>query len=246
MGQIVYADYKTLEMRIAAHVWRDPAFTKAVLSEDVHAAVGRSMFGADYDDPEKQEELRVLAKNVGFGNLFGSEGYAVAEQTGLPLRQIQDYIAVFRQRFPGLIDAMEATKREAIDPGWVTSITGRERRFFLPKQPELQRSPRVKAELREAVNYVVQGPAAEITLLAMREVHGWIKQNELKSLVVSNIHDAILMDVPEDELDLIIKEIPEIIEHPPTEETWDFSLDIPLQVDVKWGPSWGELQEVKA
>lgn len=241
MVPLLAADFSQLEYRIAAHIWNDPKFVAAVRLGDAHHAVAVEMFGAAANDPESKKEIRVLAKNVNFGTLFGSEGYAVSKQTGLPLEKVQAFIESWREAFPGAVECMNRTKQQAINPGFITSITGRRRRFFLPVGKGWERNSQYKHELREALNFPVQGPAAEITFLAQVLVEKWLTREGLRGNVVNTIHDCLLLDYPKDEEERIKGGVQQIMENLPTKAVWGFELVVPLSVVIKVGPDWGAL-----
>ncbi len=245
---LISVDYSQLEYKIAATVWPDPKFTEAAASGDAHAGVARQMFGAECDGPRKKE-IRVLAKNINFGTLYGSEGFAVAEQTGLPLKEIEGFIEIFHNTFPGLFAHMEATKQLAVDPGYVTTLTGRTRHFYLKVSGWWEGSAEYKKELREALNTVVQGPAAHLTMFAQILLSRWLRTRGLRAILINNVHDALMLDAPTEEIPLVVDQLCVIMRDLPTTQApwWEpFELAVPLVAKPDVGPTWGEMMPYAA
>ena len=250
---LVQIDYSQLEYKVAATVWPDPGFQRAAASGDAHGGVAEVMFGKT-DDETLRKEQRVLAKNMNFGTLYGSEGGQVLAQlhagghTEVTAKMVEDFIANFRATFPGLFDYMEETKAQATDPGWVVTLTGGKRHFYLGASSLHPKSSGYKKELREALNTGIQGPAAQLAFFAQILVHCALIEGNYQAMLVNNVHDALQVDAPSTEVPMVVELMVDIMETLPTLTApwWEpFELAVPLVADPEVGPSWGELVKYK-
>lgn len=246
---LISVDYSQLEYKVAATVWPDPGFQLAAGSGDAHGGVAEVMFGKT-DDEKLRKEQRVLAKNMNFGTLYGSEGGQVLAQlhagghTEVTAKMVEDFITNFRATFPGLFEYMEETKRQATNPGYVLTLTGGKRHFYLGASSLHPKSSGYKKELREALNTVIQGPAAQLTMFAQILVQRALIEGGYQTILVNNVHDAVQTDGPTEEVPAVVEVMVDIMETLPTREVpwWEpFELAVPLVAEPEVGNSWGEL-----
>jgi DNA polymerase-1 len=247
---LISVDFSQLEYKVAATVWPDPGFQRAAASGDAHAGVATAVFGTT-DNPELAKLRRVLAKNMNFGTLYGSEGQNVLAQihaqgyTEVTEDVVTTFIRNFRATFPGLFDYMEETKAQATNPGYVVTLTGGKRHFVLGASSLHPKSSGYKKELREALNTVVQGPAAHLTMFAQVLIDRWLQEHAMRGVLVNNVHDALMVDAPAEEVDDIVAAMVDIMENLPTTQApwWEpFELAVPLVAEPEVGPSWGALK----
>jgi DNA polymerase-1 len=245
-------DFSQLELKVSAQVWKDPVWIEANNTGDVHEAT-RKMMASHWPDLDMGEQ-RVRAKGGNFGAIYQSRGKHIEEQNHLPEGEGAKIVRHMRLTYPGLFAMIEATKWEAKHSGKLVSITGRERKFYFGHSRK-----RDEEELRQAANWAVQGPAAELTYLAMVEVDQWLgecgmglgkalghrgKHTTAAPLLVSNVHDAIILDVPPERTREVASSVKSIMEDLPTECEFGWVPVCPLKVDVKEGLNWGELKRV--
>lgn len=246
---LVSVDYSQLEYKVAATVWPDPGFQEAAASGDAHGGVADVMFGPT-DDPILKKERRVLAKNCNFGTLYGSEGGQILAQlhaggfTDITQAMVDEFIENFHATFPGLFAYMEETKTQATNPGYVLTLTGGKRHFYLGAASMHPKSSQYKKELREALNTVVQGPSAQLMMFAQILMREWLIEHGYRALLVNNVHDAVMVDAPPEEVRGIVAAMTQIMVTLPTAKTpwWDpFELAVPLEAEPEVGDSWGNM-----
>nr|HID13202.1 DNA polymerase I [Anaerolineae bacterium] len=181
-------------------------------------------------------EMRRLAKTINFGLSYGMSGYGLAQRTGLSQEEANRFIESYFANYPKVKAYMERTKREAAEQGYVETLLHR-RRYF----PELQSKDRAHAALRraaerEAINMPIQGTAADIIKMAMIRLHEALKKRGLKSRMILQVHDELVLEVPEAEMEAVIPIAREAMEGA-------FPLAAPLKVDLKVGRNWEEMEE---
>ena len=143
---------------------------------------------------------------------------------------------------------MEETKQQAFDPGYVVTLTGRKRHFYLGRLNQHSNSKEVRRAQRQALNTMVQGPAAHLTMFAQVLIRKALMDGELRARLVHNVHDCLIVDAPDDEVPLVVAIMKECMENLPTDQTlwWPpFKLAVPLEVDIEVGRSWGKLEKYK-
>jgi len=245
---LLIVDYRQLELRISATVWPDPKWIAAQQSGDLHRKVAIEVL----HKPDPTEEDRVKAKNVNFGIIYGSEGYHVATQAKLSLAEVQRFIEQMKLTYPKLFALMKESRDQVRRLGYVETLTGWRRRFHFdgsPTTPERMLKQYDRAKLREATNTLVQGPAAELTLDAMVELDRrgickyipfGVRTSARVPLIVGTVHDSIIVDCPSELLEVTKAGIKEVCENLPTMEWYGFQLQVPLEVEFKVGPNWGD------
>ena len=228
-ARIVSADYSQIELRIMAHLSEDAGLTEAFShGEDVHRATAAEIFGVT--PLEVGPDQRRVAKVINFGLIYGMSAFGLARQLDLERAAAQNYIERYFARYPGVAKYMERTRNAAKMQGYVETVFGR--RLWLPDITAAQVGRRQGAE-RAAINAPMQGTAADLIKLAMIAVQDWIDREKLKSRLIMQVHDELLLEVPDDELMRVRVELPPLM-------TQVAKLRVPLAVEVGIGAHWDE------
>jgi DNA polymerase-1 len=224
---IVSADYSQIELRIMAHLSQDASLLAAFAQgADVHRHTASEIFGTPQADVSSEQ--RRYAKVINFGLIYGMSAFGLAQQLGIERAAAQSYMERYFARYPGVAEYMARTRAQAKDQGYVETVFGR--RLWLPEIRSTNQARRGGAE-RAAINAPMQGTAADLIKLAMIAVHGWLGGGPLKTRLVMQVHDELVLEVPEDELDHVRGELPRLM-------TGVASLAVPLLVEVGAGPNW--------
>jgi DNA polymerase-1 len=227
--RLVSADYSQVEIRILAHVSGEPKLREAFAQgEDIHAATAAEVLGKERAELTKDE--RNVAKMVNFGIIYGISAFGLSENLEIPREQAQEYIDTYLARFPLVQDFIQRTIERCTEEGYATSLFGRRRPV-----PELKASNRQTRSLGErlAVNFVMQGTAADIIKKAMVAIHLRLREEGRSSRLVLQVHDELLVEAP----DVEISAIKDILRE---EMCGAYPLDPPLAVDVGVGDDWNE------
>lgn len=225
-GKIVSADYSQIELRVMAHVSNDANLQKAFAAgEDIHRATASEVFGVALVDVTGEQ--RRAAKAINFGLIYGMGAFGLAANLGITRDAAQSYIDRYFTRYPGVAQYMAETKTLAHAQGFVETVFGR-RLWLLDINAAGAR--RAGAE-RAAINAPMQGTAADLIKLAMVAVQNWLRDQHLKSKIVMQVHDELVLDVPDDELDQIKQNLPRLM-------CEVASLKVPLVAEVGVGPNW--------
>ncbi len=224
---IVSADYSQVELRIMAHISGDENLLRAFAAgEDIHRATAAEVFGRSLTEVTSEE--RRYAKVINFGLIYGMSAFGLAQQLGLERATAQAYIASYFTRYPGVAKYMEDTRKSARDRGYVETVLGR--RLWLPEIKSANPARRSGAE-RAAINAPMQGTAADLIKLAMIAVQGWLEREELGARLIMQVHDELVLEVPETELAHVKAEVPLLM-------SGVAELKAPLVVDVGSGQNW--------
>ena len=224
---VVSADYSQIELRIMAHLSGDTALVKAFREgADIHRATAADVFGVPID--RVSVDQRRYIKAVNFGLIYGMGPFGLAQQLGIERAAAQQFIDRYFQRYPGVAQYMQATREFARQHGYVETVFGR--RLYLP-DIKAAGGPRRSGAERAAINAPMQGTAADLVKLAMIAVADWIDRGQLASRLVLQVHDELVLEVPEHELARVKDELPGRM-------TSVASLSVPLVVDVGAGPNW--------
>jgi DNA polymerase-1 len=226
-SSIVSADYSQIELRIMAHLSSDERLLDAFAhGEDVHRATAGEIFGVT--PLEVGPDQRRVAKSINFGLIYGMSAFGLARQLGLERSAAQTYIDRYFARYPGVAAYMEEARETARQKGYVETAFGR--RLWFPEIRSSNGNRRQGAE-RAAINAPMQGTAADLIKLAMIAVQNWLEKSGLKSKLVLQVHDELLLEAPDDEL-------MEIRTHLPRLMSQVAELKVPLVVEVGVGPNW--------
>ncbi len=224
---IVSADYSQIELRIMAHISRDSGLLRAFgAGEDIHRATAAEIFGMPPE--EVGHEQRRYAKIINFGLIYGMSEFGLASQLGIERIAARAYIDRYFARYPGVANYMQRTRETARQTGFVETVFGR--RLWLPEINSSNANRRQASE-RAAINAPMQGTAADIIKLAMIAVHGWLAHENLLSKVIMQVHDELVLEVPDHEIEKIKNELPLLMGAVT-------KLDVPLLVEVGVGPNW--------
>ena len=228
-SSIVSADYSQIELRIMAHLSEDARLLDAFAhGEDVHRATAAEIFGVT--PLEVGPDQRRVAKVINFGLIYGMSAFGLARQLDLERSAAQSYIERYFARYPGVAKYMESTRNAAKMNGYVETVFGR--RLWLPEIRAAQIGRRQGAE-RAAINAPMQGTAADLIKLAMIAVQGWIDWEKLQTKLVMQVHDELVLEVPDDELVRVRVELPPLM-------TQVAKLRVPLVVEVGVGANWDQ------
>ena len=227
---LLNADYSQIDLRALAHLSQDPSLIAAFAQdEDIHATTASKLFGIPAD--EVTPEMRRNAKTVNFGVVYGMSDYGLEQATNLSREEASQFIALYFERYPRVKEYLEATKEQARKLGYVQTVLGRRR--FLPEINSYNRMIREAAE-RMAINAPVQGSSADIIKIAMINLHREMGRRNLESKMLLQIHDELLFEVPEDEVEEMKSLVAELMPHA-------FELCVPVKIDIKLGKNWGEM-----
>jgi DNA polymerase-1 len=228
-SKIVSADYSQIELRIMAHISGDTSLLNAFAAgEDVHRATASEIFGVGL--PEVTSEQRRYAKVINFGLIYGMSAFGLAGNLGIERSAAQSYIDKYFQRYPGVAQYMADTRAQAKTQGYVETVFGRRLWLAEINSPNGQR--RQGAE-RAAINAPMQGTAADLIKLAMVAVQNWLERDGLQSKMIMQVHDELVLEVPEAELELVKHKLPEMMAQVA-------ELKVPLLAEVGVGNNWEE------
>ena len=226
---LLSADYSQIELRLLAHMSGDENFIDAFKrGQDIHARTAAEVFGIPLD--EVTPELRRHAKAVNFGIVYGISDFGLARNLHISRKEAGDYISRYFTRYPGVRAFMDKVVAEAHETGYVTTMFGRRRE--LPAIKSRNFNQRMLAE-RMAMNTPIQGTAADVIKLAMIAAYRKLREAGLKSRILLQVHDELVLEVKESELETVQAILHEAMEHV-------VSLSVPLSIDVHWGRNWAE------
>jgi DNA polymerase-1 len=228
-SKIISADYSQIELRIMAHLSADKGLRHAFAhGHDVHQATAAEVFGVPLEKVSKDE--RRTAKVINFGLIYGMSAFGLAQNLGLERATAQAYIESYFNRYPGVKKFMDETREKARTLGYVETVFGR--RLRLPEIQSGSPARRQGAE-RAAINAPMQGTAADLIKLAMVAVQKWLDEKKLQTKLIMQVHDELVLEVPEQELDEVKEKVRELMQNVA-------KLDVPLIVDVGAGSNWDE------
>jgi DNA polymerase-1 len=230
---LLSVDYSQIELRVLAHVTGEPALREAFQKgEDVHALAAARLY--DVPSEEVTAEMRRVGKMLNYGVIYGMTGYRLALEAGIDRKGATRFVRRHGEQYPAVQAYFERILREAEEKGYVQTPMGRRR--YLPDLRSKNRQRR-EAARRAAENLPNQGMVAEIIKLAMIGVHARLREEGMASRMLLQVHDELLLEVPEGELaevaGLVVREMKNAVE-----------LSVPLEVEVKRGRSWGEMRHL--
>lgn len=227
---LLSADYSQIELRIMAHLSQDDGLLKAFANGwDIHAATASEIFGIDLNDVTPEQRRR--AKAVNFGLIYGMSAFGLAKQIAVEKQEAQRYIDCYFERYPGVHDYMERTRKKAHEQGFVETLFGR--RLYLPDINDRNMMRRKAAE-RTAINAPMQGSAADIIKKAMLAVANWQQRHAGQDLrMIMQVHDELVFEVHQDAIDAAKRTVRALMEH-------TVELSVPLLVSIGVGHNWDE------
>ena len=224
---IVSADYSQIELRIMAHLSQDEGMLSAFANnEDIHRATAAEIFGCERE--AVTSEQRRYAKVINFGLIYGMSAFGLAQNLNIERSAAQSYIERYFARYPGVRAYMQDTRELAKQKGYVETYFGR--RLWVQEINSSNGMRRAGAE-RAAINAPMQGTAADLIKLAMIAVQKWIAAQQLQTKLIMQVHDELVLEVPEAELDLVKTMLPQLMQNVA-------KLDVPLLAEVGVGNNW--------
>jgi len=226
-AKILAADYSQIELRIMAHLSGDKSLLTAFAEgEDIHRHTASEIFGVEPENVTGDQ--RRSAKAINFGLIYGMSAHGLSKQLGIERHQAAKYMETYFERYPGVRKYMDNTREQAKKDGYVETIFGR--RLYLPEINSSNGLRRQYAE-RTAINAPMQGSAADIIKRAMISIHDWLLEADTGIRMIMQVHDELVFEVPEDQLDLAKTEIEQFM-------IKAAELAVPLEVGIGVGDNW--------
>jgi DNA polymerase-1 len=224
--KLVGIDYSQIELRLLAHYSKDPSLVEAfVQGKDIHMQTAIKIFGE-----EEAAQKRSIAKSINFGLLYGMGSRKLGEQLGIPAKEAKTYIDSYFESFSTVKDYLQSVQEDAMQHGYVKTLTGRKRRFDFENANGMMKA----TYQRESVNTVFQGSAADLIKLSMNKIEQKYKNNdEIKMLL--QIHDELIFEVKEESVDEISVKLGDIMKN-------IYKLEVPLDVSISIGDNWSQLK----
>ncbi len=225
------ADYSQIELRILAHLSEDPGLLKAFRSrEDIHSATAASVYNIPIG--EVTEDMRRIAKIMNFGVVYGLSAFGISRQTGLSPDEGKVFIDAYFGKYPGIQDYIHKAKAQVRMEGYVNTVLGRRR--YISEVSDSRFQVRASGE-RMAINMPIQGTAADAIKIAMVQVQDRLDELALRTMMIVQVHDELIFEVPKEELEevqgLVLELMPSVLD-----------LAVPLDVELKTGASWGDME----
>jgi len=229
---LISSDYSQIELRVLAHISGDQVLIDTFQKDgDIHSRVAREVFGVE--EGGVTQEMRRTAKVINFGIIYGMSSFGLAKELGISQRDAQNYIEDYFAKHQGVKEYMKNVQEEAREKGFVQTLFGRIR--YIPEISNHDNNIRQLGE-RAAMNTPIQGTAADIIKMAMVNIYKKINERGFVSRLIMQIHDELVFEVSEDEIDametLIRKEMEQVV-----------SLSVPLKVSLGKGHSWAEAHD---
>ena len=229
---LLSVDYSQIELRIVAHMAEDEAMLAAFRAgEDIHATTAAAVYDIPLEEVTK--DMRRHAKAINFGLIYGMSAFGLTRSTELTLAEAEDFVKAYFKKFPGIKKYLDGIRRQAAEVGYVETLLGR-RRYF----PALQTKAPVQVknrEEREAINAPIQGTAADIMKIAMLKIHPALKKAGLSAKMLLQVHDEIVLEVPQKELDKTARVVKDTMANA-------YPMSIPLETEARAGINWGEMK----
>jgi DNA polymerase-1 len=232
--KFVAADYSQIELRVLAHVTRDPALVETfVEGRDIHAATAARLFGVPQDKVDKNQ--RRIAKTTVFGVIYGISSFGLSQRLGLDRATSQELINGLFASFPGIKAYIDEVQRTVRETGYVSTLFGR-RRYFAGLAAG-DKGPQAQAALREAINAPIQGTAADLMKIAMVNTYRALEASGLRTRLLLQVHDELILEAPDDEVEAAAQLVCETMEGA-------YQLAVPLGVEVEQGANWEEMKPI--
>src|SRR5438874_2929717 len=231
---LLSADYSQIELRVLAHMTDDPVLVDAFArGEDIHARTAAEVFAIPQDQVTANQ--RRLAKVVNFGLFYGLSDFGLASDTGMSTEEARIFIDAYFRAYNRVREFLEGIKMQAREQGYVETLLHRRRYIQDIRSPN--RMLRQGAE-RIAINMPVQGSAADIMKLAMIRLQQYLREQGLQSRMILTVHDELVFEVPPGERERLIDVVPDLM-------ATAYPMKVPLQVDLKLGPNWQDMERVR-
>jgi len=230
---MVSADYSQIELRIAAHLSGDPKLLEAFAAgQDIHTATAAAVFKVPFDSVTPDQ--RRLAKVANFGSIYGQGEYGLSQQLGITGDVAREFLGQYWSTYSRLREYLDGVRRQAREEGFVVSATGRRRAIPDLRSPNYQL--RSAAE-RMAINFPMQSLAADIIKIAMVRLHREIEADKIEGRMLLQVHDELLFEVPQAELDQFAEKVPRVM-------TGAYELETGIEVEMKVGPNWADMTKL--
>ena len=230
---MVSADYSQIELRIAAHLSGDPKLLGAFAAgQDIHTATAAAVFGIPIESVDPNQ--RRLAKVANFGSIYGQGEYGLSQQLGITGDVAREFLAQYWSTYSRLKEYLDEVRKKAREEGFVVSATGRRRAIPDLRSPNFQL--RSAAE-RMAINFPMQSLAADIIKIAMVRLQREIEADHIEGRMLLQVHDELLFEVPESEVDQFAEKVPRIM-------TGAYELETGIEVETKVGPNWADMKKL--
>jgi DNA polymerase-1 len=230
---LLAADYSQIELRVLASMSKDSRLMQAFVSgEDIHRATAAAVFAVPPD--EVTPDQRRIAKVVNFGIIYGIGEQRLAHETGITRAEAAEFIASYNRTYAGVKSFMDDLRKRVAFQGYVTTLLGRRRE--LPEIHSSHQGIRAAAE-RAAINMPIQGTAADIIKIAMIRLHSALAERHPETAMVLQVHDELVFDVPESEIEAVALLVREMMES-------SVQLEVPLEVELKAGRDWYDMTSV--
>jgi DNA polymerase-1 len=232
---LLSVDYSQIELRIVAHMAKDESMLAAFRAgEDIHATTAAAVYGVENEAVTK--DMRRHAKAINFGLIYGMSAFGLARSTDLTLAEAENFVKTYFTKFPGVKKYLDEIRQLAAQQGYVETLLDR-RRYFPALQGKI--NPQMKnREEREAINAPIQGTAADIMKMAMLKIPSALKAAGLKSRMLLQVHDELVLECPKDELEKAARVVQETMANA-------YPMSIPLETEARAGTSWGGMQVLK-
>ena len=230
---MVSADYSQIELRIAAHLSGDPKLLGAFAAgQDIHTATAAAVFKIPIESVDPNQ--RRLAKVANFGSIYGQGEYGLSQQLGITGDVARDFLKEYWSTYSRLKEYLDEVRHKAREEGFVVSATGRRRAIPDLRSPNFQL--RSAAE-RMAINFPMQSLAADIIKIAMVRLQREIEADHIEGRMLLQVHDELLFEVPESEVDQFAEKVPRIM-------TGAYELETGIEVETKVGPNWADMKKL--
>ena len=231
---LLAVDYAQVELRILAHITHEPVLIAAFAAdEDIHRVTASRLYNVAPEEVTKDQ--RRVAKTITFAIIYGQSPFGLARTSGMPQDEARRYIHTFEESFPAVKQYVRDTLYQVRTQGYVQTLLGRKR--FLPRLMELPLAQRQAAE-REAINMPIQGTNADIIKLAMISLDAALRDLQLRTTMILQVHDELVFEVPDEEIDLATSLVRAHMENA-------YKLDVPLRVEMKLGRDWYSTEPVE-
>lgn len=231
---LLSVDYSQVELRIVAHMSNDQAMLAAFKAgQDIHAATAAAVYGIPIEKVDK--DMRRRAKGINFGLIYGMSAFGLTRASDLTLGESENFMGAYFQQFPGVKRYLDNIRLQAAEQGYVETLLGR-RRYFPGLKNQSDRNIRGREE-REAINAPIQGTAADIMKIAMLRVPIALVEAGLSAHMLLQVHDELVLDVPQDELKPTAALVQEVMENA-------YQLSVPLITEARYGTNWGEMTPI--
>jgi len=231
---LLSVDYSQIELRIVSHMAHDEGMLDAFKArQDIHATTAAAIYDVPINEVTKDQ--RRHAKAINFGLIYGMSAFGLTRTTNLTLAEAENFVKAYFAKFPGVKKYLDGIRKQAAEDGYVETLLGRKRYFPQLKNPS---TPQVRSRAeREAINAPIQGTAADILKIAMIQMPEAIADAGLKAKMLLQVHDELLLECPETEIEKTVDLVKRVMENA-------FTISIPLETDAAWGKNWGVLKEL--